>query len=465
MVERFFPYRQQLTILQLEWYQIGRFWRWVSQHFWQRKLEGKKQLIFNAKAKLVLGMALLEALVVLFVLTHYYALWGLLLAILLATQAYLYLGVAALLIKPLESVLFIRRKTRAEKRLRAMPHLKVVGIGGSFAKTSTKIFLYEMLRGTYETLKTPGNYNVPMGLAKVIEWELYPEYDFFIYEGGAFWPGDIRELATMLDPDFAIITGLNEQHLERFGSLEKAISTELELAAYAAEKKIPLFANGDDPLIRQHLPKYSQEVIWYGVTAEEYTVQDLRLTDQGSIFTLVLGGKGYPVQSKLLGKGNITNILAAATVAHYLGVPAQQIMNCIQRLQAAPHRLERRELPQLGVTLIDNAYNSNTTGFQQSLEVLSQFKGRSKVLVTPGIVELGQETGSIHKRLGKQVSVVCDYVFLVGKSERTEALAEGIEAAEKICWLNSIQELWSTLEKLDLKNPVVLLENDLPDNY
>ena len=465
MLKKIFPYRVQLTILQLEWYHLGRFLVWVGQHYWLRSLEGKKVLLLNAKAKVVLASAVATAIIFILLLTYEYKLIGFLLGILLATQSYIYLTLITLVLKPFEIARANRLKNAASERLMVMPHLKVIGIAGSFAKTSTKVFLYEMLRKSHTSLKTPGNYNTPLGIAKVIEWELYPEYDYFIYEGGAFWPGDVAELAEMLRPSLAMVTGLNEQHLERFGTLAKAVATELELADYAQNNNVPLFANHEDPLIQQYLPAHAKEVIWYGSEDDAYKVLDLRLTDQGSIFTLVLGGKGYPVQTPLLGRGQITNILAAATVAHYLGVSVPGILETIRTLKPVPHRLERRELPGLGVTLIDNAYNSNTNGFRQSLEVLGQFKGRSKVLVTPGIVELGKETWPIHEELGKKAGYMCEYIFLVGKSERTEALAAGIENKDKIIWLNSIQELWPTIKQMTLKDPVVLLENDLPDNY
>ena len=181
------------------------------------------------------------------------------------------------------------------------------------------------------------------------------------------------------------------------------------------------------------------------------------------MFDLILDNKTYPSKTKLIGRSQIENIVAAATMAFKLGMKPGKIVEAIANLSSVPHRLEFRKRENMLV--IDDAYNSNVTGFKEALHLLDNFKDRPKIIVTPGIVDLGGETLEIHQPLGKLAAEICDVVILVGKSDRTKGLSQGITDQKKLHWISSIKELSAILKDLNLKNPVVLLENDLPDNY
>lgn len=461
MNEIFFPYRLHLHILQLEEYDPIRFLRWIATHFFLRHNTEKKKFIWTTKARALYNLSLFFT--VIFAISSF-LLWGFLgifFAIILATQSYLFLLLSLFLVYPLEKNQKDTIIRQTKSKLRSLHSLQIIGITGSYGKTSTKSFLYHLLKSTYPVLKTPGSYNTLLGIAKVVDLELDTQHRYFICEMGAYKKGDIAEIAKNVPVDFALLTGLNEQHLERYGSVKNAIDGEFELIASLSSKQ-PAFINIDDELIKNHYQHYTRQYITYGFTDEKNTIRNDKITKTGTIFDLILNGKTYRAQTTLIGNSHLKNILAAATVAHFLGVSSQKILENIATLHAAPHRLEIKEQPHM--TLIDDAYSSNPTGFQEALNLLTHFS-QPKVLVTPGIIELGEKSREIHKRLGEKADAICDVIILVGKSERTDALATGIKHKEKIQTIHEITDLSMILEKLNLDHPVVLLENDLADNY
>lgn len=445
MLNVVFPYKIHLHILQLSEYRVGAFLRWVSKNYFKRKLEGKKPLVWTSKAKLIYYLALTFAVTETGLLTITLSLPGLFLGLILATQAYLFLTLTILAIYPFER--YKREKIKIEIRSKIdglkKKGLKIIGITGSFGKTSVKEFLYEILKTKYRVLKTPESYNTLLGIVKVIDYELDETYDFFICEMGAYKIGEIKELCEMVPPGYAILTGINEQHLERFGSIENTIQAKFELVQAVGEGSKVLL-NEDNENVVKNYEKFIKDPHFYFV---DPVVATLRVAS-GLIF----------------GQSNLSNLAAATEMAKMLGMSKKEIEESMPKVKPIPHRLEIKELD-YGVTLIDDAYSSNVDGFKQALDLLATFKDRPKILVTPGIVELGKKTKEVHLELGKLANEVCDKILLVGKSDRTEALAEGVNNPSKIIRLDAISQLKEVLAKLNLKSPVVLLENDLPDNY
>jgi UDP-N-acetylmuramoyl-tripeptide--D-alanyl-D-alanine ligase len=278
----------------------------------------------------------------------------------------------------------------------------------------------------------------------------------------AYKRGEIKELADMLKPKFGILTGINEQHLEMFGSIENTILAKFELVEAIPEDGFAVI-NGDNELVRNNYKKYAKNFVIYGLGDFSFSAKNIKIIEDGTTFELILDDKNYPCKTKLIGKSQIENIVAAATMAFKLGMKPEKILEAIGNLSAVSHRLEFRQRENM--LIIDDAYNSNVTGFKEALHLLENFKDRPKIIVTPGIVDLGGKTLEIHKSLGRLAEKICDTVILVGKSDRTNGLAQGVTNQKKIQWIESIKDLSVILKKLDLENPVVLLENDLPDSY
>jgi UDP-N-acetylmuramoyl-tripeptide--D-alanyl-D-alanine ligase len=462
MISKLFPYKLQLQILQQGEYRIFNFLKWIMDNFFKRELENKKKLFFSAKAKVVYVLSLLLAILAIASLTFLFGLIGLVLGLILVSQAYIFLAIASLVLKLPEFILRTWIKKKAMQKLATLKNVTVVGVTGSYGKTSVKEFLYSILKTEYPTLKTPQSYNTVLGIAKVIDLELDESYKFFICEMAAYKRGEIKELARMLKPKYGILTGINEQHLEMFGSIQNTIKAKFELVEAIPENGFAVI-NGGNALVSKNYQKYKKNFVIYGLGNFNFSAKNITINEKGTTFDLVLDGKAYACQTALLGKSQIENMVAASTMAFKLGMAPKKIVAAIGNLTAVPHRLELKKMENM--LIIDDAYNSNVTGFKEALNLLDSFKDRAKIIVTPGIVDLGKQTLGIHEALGVQAEKICDAIILVGESERTKGLAQGITNQQKIHWINSIKDMQEILETLNFKNPVVLLENDLPDNY
>ena len=460
MLKKIFPYTLQLHIFQLDEYSGEKLLTWVLSHFLTRTVENKKPLVWTRKARMLYILSLILALLCLVFLTILYKLLGFVLGFLIATQAYIFLIIASYLLLPIENYQKNTIKREAQKKLSSYPKLQTIGVTGSYGKTSVKEFLYHMLKTEQQVLKTPESYNTPYGIAQVIDLELDESYDYFVCEMGAYRIGEIKEICDMVHPRYGILTGINEQHLETFGSLENTTKGKFELIESLPENGFGVI-NTDNPHIKNNYEKYKKKLIPYGFSENRFTIKNQKTHEHGSEFSLVLDSREFHAKTKLLGTPNLQNILAAATTSYLLGIKPHNIIEAIEALRPIPHRLEIKE--QEHMTLIDDAYNSNVNGFKQAVLLLTSFKN-TKILVTPGIVDLGDQTYSLHKKLGEQLSEI-DYIFLVGKSERTNGLKEGISDKNKIVETETLQNALEKINDLKLDHPVVLLENDLPDNY
>lgn len=462
MMQKLFPYKLQLQILQQGEYRVINFLKWIFANFFKRKLEDKKKLVFSAKAKAILALSLFVNVLIILILTFLFGLVGFVFGLILSSQTYIFLTVSVLVLKPFQAIIRAWIKRKSINKLSGFRDLTVIGITGSYGKTSVKEFLYSILKSQYQVLKTPESYNTVLGIAKVIDLELDDSYQFFVCEMAAYRRGEIKELAAMLRPKYAILTGINEQHLEMFGSIENTIQAKFELVKAIPEDGFAVI-NGDSNLVKENFQKYKKNFVIYGLGDFSFSAKNSKISEEGTVFDLVLDSKVYPCKTVLIGRSQIENIVAAAAMAFKLGVKPAKITEAIGNLSPVPHRLEFKNRENMLV--IDDAYNSNVTGFKEALHLLENFKDREKVIVTPGIVDLGGKTLEIHQKLGVLAEKTCDAVILVGKSDRTRGLALGVTNQKKLHWINSINDLATVLKSLNFKTPVVLLENDLPDNY
>jgi UDP-N-acetylmuramoyl-tripeptide--D-alanyl-D-alanine ligase len=352
----------------------------------------------------------------------------------------------------------------ARKILNSMNNLTVIGITGSYGKTSTKNFLASLLAARYNVLMTPESYNTTMGAVRTVREKLLPVHDVLIVEMGARRPGDIAEICELVRPKYGIITAIGEQHLETFKTVENIIGTKFELADYIPDDGL-IFLNGDDKYIKNK--KTGKPFVTYSVRAGsgcDYTAFDISVSREGSRFTVAApDGERCVFTTKLLGAHNIQNITGCIAVAHRLGIPLSELVVSVRRLKPVEHRLQL--LPN---GYIDDSYNSNPAGFRAALDVLSQFSGQ-RVLVTPGMVELGERQYQLNRELGAYAASRCDYAVLVGEKQAPplrEGLLEAGFQAERLFIapdLNKAIEIVNSLPNEGQRT--VLLENDLPDNY
>ncbi len=366
--------------------------------------------------------------------------------------------------KPIESHINKKFCQSAQKKLEEMPDLTVIGITGSYGKTSTKYILSTILEQKYHVLMTPESFNTTLGVVRTINEKLNPMHQIFVCEMGAKNIGDIKEICDLVKPKYGILTAIGPQHLETFKTLENVRKTKMELVDAVTQKA---FINYEDENIRQ--TKIEKENVKYGMTENCDTyAYDIKITDSGSVFNVhTKQGEITNIKTKLLGEHNIVNIVAAISVAKELNLSDEQIKAGIRGLKPVPHRLEliRKEN---GFTIIDDAYNSNIQGATKALETLKLFYPKTRIIVTPGIVDLGEYTEKYNKELGKKAANCADYIILVGEKQAKpiyEGIIEENYPKEQIFIAKDLQEAIKKWNEFSAKDTVILLENDLPDNY
>ncbi len=340
---------------------------------------------------------------------------------------------------------------KASKKL-ANSNLKIIGITGSYGKTSTKIILSHLLSQKFRVLSTPRSHNTPLGLALSVNSAELENYDIFIAEMGARNVGDIAELCEFCPPDYSVITGICPQHLESFKTVENIVKakgeilTATKVKAVIAEDCFELFES-------------------YGVDKiKQNCLSEVECSAEGCSFTLTLGGERVRTHTKLLGRHAAQNIALAAEVAYSLGMTPGEIASAIKDLEFIEHRLQLIKAG--GVNILDDGYNSNVKGAAAALEVLKSFNGR-KIAVTPGLVELGVLEESENALLGAEL-VGFDLVILVGDT-LVQPVKEGYLSAggdgAKLILKPTLAAAQEELKGYLADGDTVLFLNDLPDIY
>ncbi|MBP3274234.1 MAG: UDP-N-acetylmuramoyl-tripeptide--D-alanyl-D-alanine ligase [Butyrivibrio sp.] len=385
-------------------------------------------------------------------------------------------ALANLINKPIENRISRWYIDDAVRMIKEHGNLRIIGITGSFGKTSVKYYLTTLLSESFSVLMTPESYNTPMGIVRTIREHLKPTHEIFVCEMGARHLHDIKEITDIVHPDDGIVTSIGYQHLETFHSLENIISTKYELLDAVDEKekaegkqegKHLKFVNGDNEIIRANM-KYPDAITYGLYDGNDYQAKDVQVSGAGTSFTVTApSGETAEFTTRLVGRHNVENIVGAIAAANSLGVPMKKLVMAVRRLVSVPHRLE---LTKHGnVSILDDAYNSNPNGAKVALETLSLFEESVKILVTPGMVELGEKEAEYNEEFGKQAAAVCDYIILVGQKNSADiergALGAGFDK-EKIFTKSSFKEASELMYEIDAgKEKVILLENDLPDNY
>ena len=375
---------------------------------------------------------------------------------------WLWTGAANYINAPIEKHIANRYVEDARRILASMRDLTVIGVTGSYGKTSVKNFLAALLSAKYNVLMTPGSYNTTMGVVRTVRELLRPCHQIFIAEMGAKNIGDIREICDLVHPKHGIITSIGEQHLETFGAVENIVATKFELAD-AVPNDGTVFLNWDNPYIRAR--DVAAPTVTYSTQVQaDYRASDISVDSHGCQFTLTApDGESCRYTTRLLGEHNIQNLAGCMAIAHRLGVSLKEMVYPVRMLRPVEHRLQL--LPN---GYIDDAYNSNPAGFRSALDTLACFDAQ-RVLVTPGMVELGERQDALNRELGEYAATRCDFAVLVGLKQ-APPLKEGLLAGgfpeERLFVAATLLEGLAWVNKLPSDGQrVVLLENDLPDNF
>lgn len=383
------------------------------------------------------------------------------------------LGAANLLLRPVQKLDNARFERRARRKLAEIEPL-VIAITGSYGKTTTKGCVAQVADLSGPTLPTPASFNSYLGVIRTINENLRPNHRAFVVEMGAYRRGDIAELCELVAPKIGILTAIGPAHLERFGSLDETERAKGELGE-ALPSDGTFITRADDERCRRAAERTPATVRLFAPEPHpdaDAWAEELELRDGRTHFQLCLRAGAEtlraPVKARLLGKHNVANLLAAAAVGSELGLAPGQIARALGQVAAPEHRLSTIVNRAAGIVVIDDAYNSNPSGAAAALEVLATHPGQRRVLVTPGMVELGDQQDAENERFGAAAAEVCDVVVLVGE-EQTTAIRRGLEAAgfpadglRVVADSGGAQQL---LAESSRAGDVILFENDLPDLY
>lgn len=461
--------RSLVYMLQACEYRVGDYIKWYHRTSDFRHVERRKKLVYTPKAT-----ALLAA-----VWISYLALWGmavvtgmtlgstfgffLAFAVILAAPYALAYGIllplAALMLLqwPIEKILI----QRATKQLRAHRGMKIA-IAGSFGKTSMREILKTVLLQGKKVAAPPHSYNTPLGISRFAKG-LRGDEDILIFEFGEYKRGDIGILCQLVQPQWGVITGINEAHLEKFKRLDETVATVFELKEWLGLR--PLYTNGESELAVAHAD--SAATLYTRKGAGSWRVENAHTDLDGTSFILIKGDVRLNITSTLCGLHQIGPLVAAADIADRLGFSPEKIQKGLAATKAFAHRLEPI-LNADGVVTLDDSYNGNPDGVNAVIEFLASLHGHRRWYVTPGLVEMGPRTAQVHREIGKKLSENgIEKVVLIHNSV-TPYIEEGLKKyryAGDILWYDDALAAFAALSHLTVKGDVVLLQNDWPDQY
>ena len=374
------------------------------------------------------------------------------------------------ILTPVEKSINRKYYREAEDALRSMPALKIIGVTGSYGKTSTKHYLYRILSEQYQTLMTPGNFNTTLGVIRTVREHLKPYHEVFIVEMGAKQIGDIKEICDLVHPTVGIVTAVGPQHLESFKSIANVQSTKFELVDSLPSDGLAVVNNDFEKIADRTVTNVPCEryAVAHVTDEVDYYAEDIRYSAAGTTFTAVCRHDGHRLEltTRLVGECNISNLLAAVAVARYMGVTDDRIRYAVEKIEQVEHRLSIKKIPG-GYTIIDDAYNSNPVGSAMALDVLAAMPGK-RILLTPGMVELGTEQFDRNRDFGQKAATCCDIAIVVGHYNR-DAILEGLKAGgmpeTAIRRVDTFAEAQALLGSLAGNGDTVLYENDLPDTF
>lgn len=327
---------------------------------------------------------------------------------------------------------------RAREIIASRDNLLTVGITGSYGKSSTKEYLYTILSQKYQTLKTQTSKNSAIGVSEVILNHLKPDYERFVVEMGAYKTHDIEEMALISRPQVGIITAINAQHQDLFGSLENTIRTKYELIQNLYGKRIGIF-NADNEFTFEMAERAKKEeftVFIYTLrrvifkTNHVFWGEKIKATLNGLEMTVKYNHFSQPVMVPLLGKHQAQNILAAIAGAVALGMTFNEAVRAARLLRANPKTME----PLAGINgslFINDTFNNNPDAAKAAIEFLKLSKGK-RILVFQPMIELGEFTDVAHREIGTLAAQICDEILLTNDNFNAPFMQGVLKAKKRV---------------------------------
>jgi UDP-N-acetylmuramoyl-tripeptide--D-alanyl-D-alanine ligase len=388
---------------------------------------------------------------------------------------------ACALTAPLERRLADTYVTRAAARLRRVEPT-VVAITGSYGKTTTKGYVAHLVAGTRAVVASPASFNNRAGLARAVNEHLADATQVFVAEMGTYGRGEIAEMTAWVRPDIAVITAVGPVHLERFGSEERILEAKAEILAGARCAVIVV----DDARLAALAHDFATRGgrVWR-VSARDRGADVCARAEPDGLTVLA---RGDVIAARVAVDARAENVAAAVAVALELGVAPDDIARRLATLPVAPHRLEASTSPS-GVVVVDDTYNANPTGSRAALASLARLgeTGGRRVVVTPGLVELGALQPDANARFAQEAAKIATHLVVVGHTNRRALLhgaaqahtaeqagtadadstddADGAPHRLEIVSVRTRQQATQWVRAHVGPGDAVLYENDLPDHY
>lgn len=358
---------------------------------------------------------------------------------------------------------------KAKEKREKLKNLLVIGITGSYGKTSTKEFLHTILSSKFKVLSTPAHQNTDIAISKIILEKLKEDFEIFIVEMAAYKLGEIRSPCQIVKPKIGIITGVNEQHLSTFGTMENLISAEggKELIESLPKDGLIIF-NGNNKYCFQLYKEtnFLNKKICYNkfssagdnVFLWDLWAENLKIEKEYLTFKIVSKtGESAEFRVNLLGAQNVENILLAACCAQELGMSLKEIAVVCEKIKPEQGGLQLKKGVN-GLNIIDATYSANPDGVISHLEYLKIWPGK-KIIIMPCLIELGKASKEVHKKIGQKVSEVCDLAIITTK-ERFKEIKDA--AGDKALFLEKPKEIFEKIKSFCIQGDVILLESRVP---
>lgn len=346
---------------------------------------------------------------------------------------------------------------KAKRRMAQMQGLKVIAITGSYGKSSVKEFLATILSKKFKVLKTPGNTNTEIGVAGIIMKELKPEHQIMIVEAGAYKKGEISKIAKLVQPRISIITAVKDAHLALFGSIENLKKAKFELVEELPEYGIAILNQdnqGSKDLTEWAKQKKLAKVIGYGFKEKTDLSATNIVSDNNSVSFQV---DGIQFTTLLPGEHNISNILAAMAAAMELGIGLEEMQEAVSELKLREHTMSVVKISEK-LTIIDDTYNANPDGLMAGLNYLSKFNNTQKIIVFPGMLELGERSDQEHQRVAAEIARICDQAVFTSRDfeKSIKAGLGNVDQSRFVFIEDNLPEMEKHLLKLVGQNPTVI---------
>lgn len=431
-----------LYLLQLEEYDLLRYWnilrkKWIPLH------KRRKELVWTPKILLITTVSLgIIAGTLLIYIRNPLLVFPVFLVSLFFSGVWISMALFFISFIDLFSKELVI--TRAQRKMATLTNLTVIGVAGSYGKTTMKEALRQVISQKFKTVATPGNINTPVGIARIVLNDITPQTEVFIVEMGEYQRGDIKHICSITKPQIGVITGINEAHLERMGTLAMTVATIFELAENMHESGL-LVLNGDSALVRDNFKIYTRG-------------QNLHIYSQK---------RPSQLKTQLLGEYAGALMDGVEAVARRLGMTQEEVRIGAAGILPIEHRLQPIQ-GKHNMLIIDDSYNGNPDGVSEAVRVLARYTDRRKVYITPGLVEMGERSATVHRQIGRELAPIADLVVLV-KNSVTPYIKEGLVKAKfnkkNILEYASSEEVYSHMTDFARPNDVILFQNDWPDNY